>query len=81
MEKGIDLPEDLLKRNGASCSRSNPLRRGIFWTALGISLFVALYVNEGLEEAVWGLIPLAIGIGSIVYHKLSPPSEEKNTAI
>jgi len=78
MEKGVDLPEDLLKRNGDSCSRSNPLRRGIFWTALGISLTIALYVNNDVEAAVWGLIPLALGIGNIIFHKLSPQSDEGN---
>jgi len=80
MEKGVDLPKDLLKRNDECCSRSNPLRRGIFWTALGLSLFIALYANDGLEDAVWGLIPLAIGIGNIIYHKFSSNSTGDSVA-
>jgi cadmium resistance protein CadD (predicted permease) len=80
MEKGIDLPEDLFRHENGHCCRNNPLRRGIFFTAVGISLFIALYVNEDIEVAVWGLIPLAIGIGSLIYNKLSPhKSQDQKT--
>ncbi len=71
LEKGIDLPEDLLRGEELRAHRSNPLWRGVFWTALGLSLIIALYINEGLEDAAWGLIPLAIGVGSLIYHKIS----------
>ena len=76
VEKGVELPRDLFAGQTDRCRRSNPLRRGIFWTALGISLFIALYVNEDAETAVWGLIPFAIGIGHLIYHRMSPSNGE-----
>jgi hypothetical protein len=81
MEKGIELPEDLLRREHSLQDRAHPLRRGIFWTAVGLSLFVALYVNEGLQTAAWGLIPLAAGIGSLIYYKLSPKNGRGGQAV
>jgi len=72
MEKGVELPPDLFHRQSDRGYRTNPLRRGITWTAVGIALTLALYVNEGLGTAMWGLIPLAVGIGCLFYYKLSP---------
>src|SRR4030067_3639349 len=63
MEKGVELPPDLFHRQSDRGCRTNPLRRGITWTSVGIALTLALYVNEGLGTAMWGLIPLAVGIG------------------
>ena len=75
MEKGVDLPEELFKKvEESACSHSNPLRKGIFWTMTGLSLFIALYVNQGLEEAIWGIIPFAIGIGFLLFNKLDKES-------
>jgi hypothetical protein len=81
VEKGVELPADLFNRHNGRYSRSHPLRRGIFWTALGISLFVALYINEGLKNAIWGLIPFAIGIGYLFYYKLLPQNGEKKQTL
>lgn len=80
MEKGVELPEGLLRRvdSGSGCdyhSRSHPLRRGILWTMVGLSLIVALWVSEGIEHAVWGGIPLAIGIGSLLFYAIAPKDE------
>ncbi len=74
LEKGIDLPEDFFKKVEPGNGRSpyNSLKWGIFWAAGGFALFVALWVDEGIESAVWGLIPVAIGIGLIIYFKLAP---------
>ncbi|OGF97371.1 MAG: hypothetical protein A2Z06_04975 [Candidatus Glassbacteria bacterium RBG_16_58_8] len=72
MEKGVELPPDLFHRQSDRGCRANPLRRGITWTAVGIALTLALYVNEGLGTAMWGLIPLAVGIGCLIYYKFSP---------
>ncbi len=77
VEKGVELPADLFSRHNGRYSKSNPLRRGIFWTALGLSLFFALYINEGMKDAVWGLIPFAIGVGYLFYYKLAPQNGEK----
>ncbi len=72
MEKGVELPPDLFHHQSDRGCRTNPLRRGITWTAVGIALTLALYVNEGLGTAMWGLIPLAVGVGCLFYYKLSP---------
>jgi 4-hydroxybenzoate polyprenyltransferase len=73
LEKGVELPEDFFKSDeiGNGRNRYSSLKWGIFWTTGGLALFIALWVNQGIEEAVWGLIPFAIGIGLIVYYKLS----------
>jgi hypothetical protein len=78
MEKGVDLPEDLFRRGNdvlANGGRGNALRRGIFWTMVGVSLFIALWVNNNIRDAIWGIIPLAIGIGFLIYYRIMPKPE------
>jgi hypothetical protein len=73
LDKGIDLPDDFFKKVEKSIPTNgvDSLRRGIFWTLLGVALFVALLVTAGLEGAVWAGIPFAIGVGCLLYHALS----------
>jgi hypothetical protein len=64
MEKGIDIPVEPreLKRPSYLHNRS----AGLVMTFLGIALTIALFAVAGKDGGVWGLIPLAIGIGLLV---------------
>jgi hypothetical protein len=73
MEKGIELPTELFqKTNRRGNGGPDSLRRGIFYMMVGIALFIALYVSAGIRGAVWALLPLAIGLGYLLYHFMSP---------
>ncbi len=65
MEKGVDIPPDLFKKENGGNGMATK-RKGIYWTMIGISLFIALYVSAGIQGAVWALVPFAIGIGCLI---------------
>jgi len=75
LEKGIELPENIFQRveRHSSGNGRDSLRRGLFWTCVGIALFIALWMHDeaGIQGAAWALIPISIGIGSLIYHKLT----------
>lgn len=75
MEKGVTLPETSLepKRPAHLQNRS----AGLVMTFLGIALTIAIWVPAGAEGGVWGLIPLAIGIGLLVSSTLEKKEIEK----
>jgi hypothetical protein len=82
LEKGVDIPQlpekffrDVEAERDPTESTSS-LKRGIFWTCLGAGLFIALWARpeDGIEVATWALIPLAIGIGYIIYYKMTKPN-------
>lgn len=64
MEKGIDIPiaPSREKRPAHLHNRS----AGLVMTLLGLALTIALWAVAGKNGGVWGLIPLAIGIGLLV---------------
>ena len=75
LEKGIELPENIFKQveRHSSGNGKDSLRRGLFWTFVGVALFIALWIHPeaGIQGAAWALIPIGIGLGSLVYHKLT----------
>jgi len=75
LEKGIELPENIFQRveRHSSGNGKDSLRRGLFWTFTGVAVFIALWLNEeaGIRGAAWALIPIGIGLGSLIYHKLT----------
>jgi hypothetical protein len=75
MEKGVQLPELPLepKRPAYLQNRS----AGLVMTFLGIALTIAIWVPAGAQGGVWGLIPLAIGIGLLVSSALEKKEVEK----
>ncbi|HEX6791125.1 MAG TPA: DUF6249 domain-containing protein [Candidatus Krumholzibacteria bacterium] len=65
LEKGIALPpaaQEAVERPKFSNRRAN----GMVMTGIGLALTIAMWVNEGSEAGVWGLIPLLIGIGLLI---------------
>jgi hypothetical protein len=74
LEKGVDIPPDLFKKeNGGNGTPT--ARKGIYWTMIGISLFIALYVTAGIRGAVWALIPFALGIGCLLASRSEKSSD------
>ena len=64
LEKGIPLPEppEVQRKPVHAGRRAN----GLVMTGIGLALFVALWLSNGLHDAGWALIPLFIGIGLLV---------------
>ena len=64
IERGQELPVEPINRRDAAMGA---LRVGLFFTALGISLALALGVVCGPTQAVWGGIPFFLGVASLVF--------------
>jgi hypothetical protein len=66
IKEGRELPPDIF-RNGHRRGRRDPMLSGLVLTALGVALAIALGAVAGWVQAVWGLIPLLIGVALLVY--------------
>lgn len=64
MEKGVELPQPV-KPEVRPAYKSNRTA-GFVMTLLGIALTIAIWAVAGVEGGVWGLVPLAIGIGLLI---------------
>ncbi len=64
MEKGISIPQ----QPEPCCRPAYQSNRaaGFVLTLLGIALTITISVSGGLEGGIWGLVPLAIGIGLLI---------------
>ncbi len=66
IKEGRDLPPELFMRMRQP-RPPPPLLGGLILTALGIALSIALGVVCGPVQAVWGLIPLFVGVAVLIY--------------
>jgi hypothetical protein len=64
IEKGIELPLD--PEPEAEPKRSNALRSGLTGLFVGVVLYFALDEVAGEEVALFGLIPAAVGLASLI---------------
>jgi NADH:ubiquinone oxidoreductase subunit 6 (subunit J) len=64
MEKGIEIPQPYEPEKRPSY-RSNRTA-GLVMTLLGIAIMVANWAVAGTKGGVWGLIPMAIGVGLLI---------------
>jgi hypothetical protein len=64
IEKGMapPAPPAEVDRPKYSSRRAN----GLVMTGIGLALTIALWVEDGADSGVWGLIPLFIGIGLLI---------------
>jgi hypothetical protein len=76
MEKGVGLPELPIKPERPAYLQNRSA--GLVLTFLGIALTIAIWVPAGAEGGVWGLIPLAIGIGLLVSSVLERKETKDN---
>jgi len=68
MEKGMEIPVEPQdeKRPAHLSNRSS----GLVLTLLGLALTIALFAVAGKDGGVWGLLPMAIGIGLLISSSL-----------
>jgi hypothetical protein len=64
IEKGMAPPPPPadVERPKYSSRRAN----GLVMTGIGLALTIALWVEDGADAGMWGLIPLFIGIGLLI---------------
>jgi len=79
IEKGIDLPDLSNSSHHREHYRSynSSLRGGIVLLFVGIGLTLALWVNAGMNGAVWGVFIGLIGVGKLVYWAIAGRRVEK----
>ncbi|MGC9513986.1 MAG: DUF6249 domain-containing protein [Fidelibacterota bacterium] len=63
LEMGVDVPEISMRK------KVDNLKRGLVLVTFGIALFIALWITTELKYASWALLPLAVGIAYLLYHK------------
>jgi hypothetical protein len=66
IKEGRELPPDIF-RNGHRRRRRDPMLAGLVLTALGLAVSISVGAVSGWIQAVWGLIPLFIGVAFLVY--------------
>ncbi len=77
VEKGVEIPKELLLPTRRRMLPQSDLRRGLVLTALGVVLPIAMFINEpGNRDWVWGIIPLAIGIAYLISFKVERREEK-----
>jgi hypothetical protein len=60
IEKGIEVPFPPPKKR-------NYLNLGLVWTLVGVAFTLALwFTGEGMEAAVWGFLPIAVGVAFLL---------------
>ena len=66
IKEGRELPPDIF-RNGHRRRRRDPMLAGLVLTALGLAVSISVGAVSGWIQAVWGLIPLFIGVAFLIY--------------
>ena len=64
IEKGLEVPPPLEYRKPRLLDRY--LLNGLIWLFIGLTLFVALYVNEGITSALYALVPAGVGFAHLI---------------
>lgn len=70
IEKGIDVP--LPKPRERDYRKS-----GYIWTSVGVALVIALGVAVKWTVAVWGLLPLAVGVAYLLIHRAESKAKKE----
>jgi hypothetical protein len=82
LSKGVELPpfpEALLESGAKMTHPGRSLFRGLFWSLVGIALYLALGEVAGRGVSLFALIPIGIGVAHLVYYwiegrKAAPPA-------
>ncbi len=71
VELGAPLDAETIKAlSGGESSYKTDYKWSLIWLAIGIPVTLGLWVEIGGEEAVWGLIPVFVGIAYGIAGKL-----------
>jgi hypothetical protein len=74
IEKGVELPplpEAMLTDDGRPFRPYHPRRhllRGLAWLFVGLGGGVATWATAGLDWALFGLVPVGIGLAHLIYY-------------
>jgi len=71
IEKGIECPpwpDKLLADENTPPSPRRHLLKGLVWLFIGLAAMVAIYVEDELGHALFGLIPASIGLAHLIYY-------------
>jgi hypothetical protein len=71
IEKGVECPpwpDRLLADEAASPSPRRHLFKGLVWLFIGLAVTVAVYATFDLSHALFGLIPIGIGLAHLIYY-------------
>jgi hypothetical protein len=71
IEKGIDCPpwpDSLLADEDAQPSPRRHLLKGLVWLFIGLAAGVAVYATVDFRRALFGLIPVGIGLAHLIYY-------------
>src|SRR3954447_24588025 len=71
MDKGIelpDIPEAFFLDDAAASNPRRDLLKGLIWLFVGAAGTVAVYANGETRKALFGLIPMAIGLAYLIYY-------------
>lgn len=62
-------PETIRALSTDSSNYKNDFRSGLIWLAVGIPLSIGMYFDEGIGAAIFGLVPVLIGIAHLISGK------------
>ena len=71
IEKGTECPpwpDRLLADEAAPPSPRRHLLKGLVWLFIGLGAMVAVYATFDLSHALFGLIPIGIGLAHLIYY-------------
>lgn len=76
MDKGMEIPTEPVEPRRPSYLKNRT--GGLVMTLLGIALTIALWTVADATGGVWGLLPLAIGVGLLISSYLEQRESERS---
>lgn len=70
VEKGMQIPAELLDQAARPGRASRDQRRGILLVCTGVGIALFLLADSGPEEAMLGMIPALIGVGYLIVARI-----------
>jgi hypothetical protein len=87
IEKGVELPplpDALLTDDGKPLQPYNPRRhllKGLAWLFVGLGAGAGTWATAGLDWALFGLVPIGIGLAHLIYYFVEGKKEAEKLAI
>lgn len=70
VEMGGTADEETMKMlSGGGGDHKADYRNGLIWLAIGIPLSLGIWMESGIEEAIFGTIPVFVGIAFLIAGK------------
>jgi large-conductance mechanosensitive channel len=75
LEMGQTVPEHFFDEPKKANAPSN-LKKGILWLVVGLGIVVSFIVMKETDGLIVGIIPVFVGIGYLLVHKLDKPKTD-----